>query len=102
MTEPTDADRPGHPDPGHPVVDFYWRPGCGFCWNLKRKLHKAGVAMAEHNIWEDPDAAAVVRGAARGNETVPTVGLGGEYLVNPTAAQVQALVGRHGPGAPGR
>ena len=77
-------------------VDFYWRPGCGFCWNLKRKLGKAGVALVEHNIWDDPDAAAVVRAAARGNETVPTIGLGGEYLVNPTAAQVVDLVQRHG------
>ena len=100
MSEPTDTQ--GVDGPAPDGVDFYWRPGCGFCWSLKRKLGKAGVAVVEHNIWEDPDAAAVVRAAARGNETVPTVGLGGEYLVNPTAAQVVALVERHAPGLLGR
>jgi mycoredoxin len=87
-------------DPTAPTptgVDFYWRPGCGFCSRLERKLAAADVPIVAHNIWEDPDAAAVVRAAARGNETVPTVGLGGEFLVNPSAAQVLALVERHAP-----
>lgn len=53
--------------------------------------------MRFHNIWEDPEAAAVVRAAARGNETVPTVVLDGEVLVNPTPQAVEALIARVAP-----
>ena len=69
-------------------VDFYWRPGCGFCSSLHRRLTGSGVELTMHNIWDDPDAAAVVRRATGGSETVPTVGIGGHYLVNPSANAV--------------
>ena len=32
------------------AVDFYWRPGCGFCVMLERGLNKAGVPLARHDI----------------------------------------------------
>ncbi len=69
-------------------VDFYWRPGCGFCMMLERSLTKAEVPLAKRNIWEDPGAAAVVREHANGNETVPTVVIGDVAMVNPPAGQV--------------
>lgn len=72
-------------------VTFYWRPGCVFCSSLRHKLVRAGVALDERNIWEDPDAAAFVRSVARGNETVPTVVVGDVPLVNPSGAEVLAL-----------
>lgn len=50
-----------------------------------------------HDIWADPDAAATVRAAAGGNETVPTVGLAGEFLVNPSLDAVIDLVARRAP-----
>ena len=74
-------------DPTRPV-DFYWRPGCGFCMLLSRRLKNAGVPMAKHNIWDEPKAAAFVRSVADGNETVPTVVIGEQALVNPSAKQV--------------
>lgn len=80
------------------ALDVYWRPGCPFCSSLKRSLKRRKVPMRFHNIWEDPDAAAVVRAAARGNETVPTVAIGGETLVNPTPQAVEALIERVAPG----
>ncbi len=80
--------------PDTPVVDFLWRPGCGFCANLHRQLTGAGVAMREFNIWEDDDAAARVRAAANGNETVPTVYVGEQSMVNPSLEQVLAAIGR--------
>lgn len=92
---------PEHPTddraPAPAAVDFYWRPGCGFCSMLRRGLRRRGIPVQEHNIWEDPDAAAVVRAAASGNETVPTVGIAGRYLVNPSAGAVERLVAEVAP-----
>ncbi len=75
-------------------VTVYWRPGCPYCAGLRRRLRKLGVATTEVNIWKDPAAAAVVRRSAGGNETVPTVVVGGKCLVNPTASAVMELAGR--------
>jgi glutaredoxin-like protein len=74
-------------------ITVYWRPGCPFCSMLKRSLTRAGVVTTDINIWDDPAAAAVVRTAARGNETVPTVEVDGRFLVNPSAGQVMAAAG---------
>lgn len=71
-----------------PAVDFYWRPGCPFCTMLERRLVARGVVLRKHNIWDDHDAAAVVRSHARGNETVPTVVIGETGLVNPSPDEV--------------
>lgn len=76
-----------------PEITVYWRPGCPFCRILRSSLHRAGVATTEINIWDDPSAAATVRGAAGGNETVPTVEVGGRFFVNPSAKQVLAAAG---------
>lgn len=79
-------------EPPTPEVVVYWRPGCPFCWSLRRGLDKAGVPRREVNIWDDPDGAAQVRAVADGNETVPTVSVAGEFLVNPSARTVVSLV----------
>jgi mycoredoxin len=70
------------------AVDFYWRPGCGFCMDLERSLSRAGIPMRKVNIWEDPANAAFVRSVANGNETVPTVVVGSAAMVNPRLRQV--------------
>lgn len=72
-------------------VTVYWRPGCGFCSSLLRALDRLGLAHQTVNIWEDPDGAAFVRQANRGNELVPTVDVAGTVLSNPTADEVAAL-----------
>ncbi len=76
------------------AVDFYWRPGCGFCAALERRLTRAGIPIHKLNIWENPDHAAVVRTVARGDETVPTVVVGDAALVNPSLRQVIAALER--------
>jgi glutaredoxin len=43
-------------------------------------------------IWRDPDAAAFVRSVASGNETVPTVVIGGQSVVNPPPRVVVAAL----------
>ncbi len=74
------------------TVQFYWRPGCPYCASLLRGLRRRGIAFDSVNIWEDPQAAARVRAVANGNETVPTVFVGEQALVNPSAAQVESLL----------
>jgi len=72
-------------------VTVYWRPGCGFCHRLFRGFDKAGLERTERNIWEDPEAREQLRGFTGGNETVPTVVVGGQVLVNPRPEEVVAL-----------
>ena len=71
-----------------PSVEVMWRPGCPYCSSLRRGLRRAGVVTTEHDIWSSVAAAARVREATGGDETVPTVVVGGRALVNPSARQV--------------
>ena len=70
------------------AVDFYWRPGCGFCMMLERGLNKAEIPLSKHNIWDDPAHAEVVRSHADGNETVPTIVIDDVAMVNPSTDDV--------------
>ncbi len=74
------------------AVEFYWRPGCPFCISLRQRLRRRGIPMQPVNIWEDPDAAARVRAATGGDETVPTVFVGTRPLVNPSVGQVESML----------
>jgi mycoredoxin len=71
-------------------VVLYTRPGCPYCYRLRRGLRRRRVPFGEVNIRHNSVAAAVVRTHANGTETVPTVRVGGRWLVNPTAATVSA------------
>jgi glutaredoxin-like protein len=73
----------GVPPPPQLPVTVYWRPGCGFCAVLLRRLESSALQYVALNIWDDPDAAAFVRSVANGNETVPTVVVGDRAMVNP-------------------
>ncbi len=75
-------------NPTPPTVEVMWRPGCPFCGSLRRGLSRAGVATIEHDIWSSADAAARVRSATGGDETVPTVFVVDRALVNPSVRQV--------------
>ncbi|MHB1505010.1 MAG: glutaredoxin domain-containing protein [Acidimicrobiales bacterium] len=75
-------------NPGSDLVTVYWRPGCPYCAALRRGLRRAGLPTAEVNIWTEPEAAAIVRSIAGGNETVPTVVVAGTGLVNPKVRTV--------------
>lgn len=71
-------------------VVIYWRPGCGFCSRLRSTLGADAEKATWVNIWEDKDAAAIVREANNGNETVPTVILDGTAVTNPDPSLVKA------------
>lgn len=90
MSDHADADAPAR-------IDLYWRPGCGFCTMLQRKLDKLGIDRVEHDIWQDPQDAAIVRRHANGNETVPTVVIGDTGFVNPSAGELVAFLTEHHP-----
>ena len=79
------------------AITFYWRPGCGFCMGLERKLDRLGIALDKRNIWEDPDAARTVRSIANGSETVPTIVVGEARMVNPSAESVLAAIRAEAP-----
>lgn len=74
------------------MIEVLWRPGCPYCSRLRRDLAHAGVVTVERDIWADPDAAARVRAATGGDETVPTVIVGTRALVNPRLSQVVTAV----------
>ena len=78
-------------------IDLYWRPGCGFCSMLQRKLDQLGIERVEHDIWDDADDAAIVRSHANGNETVPTVVIGDTGFVNPSVGQLVGFLIEHHP-----
>ncbi|MGW6704641.1 glutaredoxin domain-containing protein [Streptomyces sp. NPDC054956] len=66
---------------GRPVV--LWRPGCKYCIRLRFRLGRDARQLHWVNIWRDPAAAAEVRAANDGNETVPTVVVEGRPHTNP-------------------
>jgi mycoredoxin len=80
-----------------PEVLVYTRPGCPFCTSLRAGLRRQDLAFREINIWQDGEAARIVRSIADGNETVPTVVIGQWSAVNPSARQVVHAVGEHAP-----
>ena len=72
-------------------ITMYWRPGCGFCAALQRRLDAVGISYEGVNIWEDPEGAAYVRSVNGGNELFPTVTVGSQVLSNPSADDVIGL-----------
>ena len=71
---------------------MYTRPGCPFSAKLRLKLGLARIPYTTVNIWQDPEAAALVRSVNDGNELVPTVRIGETFLSNPTVRQVRATL----------
>ena len=83
-----------------PAPIVFWRPGCGFCAMLERRLSSAGVPYQRRNIWEDAEAAEFVRAMNDGNETVPTVVIGTDVYTNPPASVVLERLGVEPPEGP--
>lgn len=73
-------------------IEVLWRPGCPFCASLRRGLRRRAIATTEIDIWQDRDAAERIRAVTGGDETVPTVFVGGLALVNPRTRDVVAAI----------
>jgi mycoredoxin len=96
VTEPTGPSTEPDDAPRSPVT-VYWRPGCMFCSSLLRGLERWGLPFERIDIWEDPEAATVVRSVTGGAETVPTVMVEDLALVNPTTRDVLRVVAERAP-----
>ncbi|WP_420037694.1 glutaredoxin domain-containing protein [Streptomyces sp. cg28] len=81
---------------GRPVV--FWRPGCKYCLRLRIRLGRSARQLHWVSIWRDPAAAASVRAANDGNETVPTVVVAGVPHTNPHPEWVRQQLPQHVPG----
>ena len=79
------------PPPSQLPIVLYTRPGCRYCFLLRHRLRLRQLTFTEINIWSEPTAAAAVRAVADGNETVPTVHVAGQWLINPRARHVEQL-----------
>ncbi|MBP0457586.1 glutaredoxin domain-containing protein [Streptomyces montanisoli] len=77
---------------GRPIV--FWRPGCMYCIRLRMRLGRRARQLHWVNIWLDPDAAATVRAANEGNETVPTVLVADRPHTNPDPQWVRDQLSR--------
>jgi mycoredoxin len=79
------------------AITVYWRPGCIFCRPLLRWLDESGVPAERCDIWSDPEAAASLRAATGGPETVPTLVIGDVVLVNPSPRDVLRTLDERAP-----
>ncbi len=86
-----------------PELLVYTTATCGHCWSLKRWLTGERIAFREIEITDDPAAQQVVRTAANGYMSVPTVVFpDGSVLVEPSPAQVRATLTASGEATVGR
>ena len=69
---------------------MYTTSWCGYCRRLKRALAHHGVELIEVDVDAHPEFNSRIEEATGGYRTVPTVQIGDELLVNPTADQVLA------------
>jgi mycoredoxin len=73
---------------------MYTRPGCPFSAKLRVKLVLARIPFTRVDIWQEKDAAAVVRSVNDGNELVPTIRIGEVFLSNPSLREIRAVLGQ--------
>ena len=72
-----------------PVV--LWRPNCPFCKILFSGIERHGLDVELRNIWEDDEARELLNRRI-GSETVPSVLVGDEILVNPSITELISVV----------
>ena len=69
-------------------IDFFWRPGCGFCISRERRLESANIRFKKYNIWESKCDRSFVKLVANSNETISASRIGSTTLVHPSLGQV--------------
>ena len=74
---------------------MYTTSRCGYCVLLKRYLNFRGIAYEEVNIEDDPALQRQLEEWTGGYQTVPTVQIGEQVLVNPRGPDVEAALATH-------
>jgi mycoredoxin len=59
---------------------LYTTAWCGDCRRAKRFLNERGIAFAEVNVDEDPDAEDLILRVNNGRRKVPTIEVGGRHF----------------------
>ena len=73
-------------------ITVYSTTWCGHCKRLLRQLEEADIPFRIVDIDEEPQHGARIEAKTGGYRTVPTLDIGGDLLVNPTIAEVQAAL----------
>jgi mycoredoxin len=81
------------------TVVVLWRPHCPFCRILFSGLERHDIAFETRDIWNDDEARALLNERI-GCETVPSVLIGDELLVNPSISEVVEALRDAGATAP--
>jgi mycoredoxin len=84
---------------GQEDVVIYWRPDCVYCLDLLLRLKFTRLRYQKVDIRKDAGARAFVRSVADGCETVPTVVVAGQALVNPSKRELLEVVQARAPHA---
>jgi glutaredoxin-like protein len=74
------------------TMTVYWRPGCPYSARLRVRLRLARIPFDAVNIWENAEAATIVRSVNDGDELVPTVRIGERFMSNPSVRDVRAAI----------
>jgi mycoredoxin len=74
------------------TMTVYWRPGCPYSARLRVGLRLARIPFDAVNIWENAEAATIVRSVNDGDELVPTVRIGERFMSNPSVRDVRAAI----------
>lgn len=69
-------------------VTMYSTEWCSYCKTLKSAMSAKGIAFAEIDIEDEPEAGATLEALTGGYRTVPTLDVCGKYLVNPKITEV--------------
>lgn len=72
-----------------PVV--LWRPHCPFCRMLFAAIDRVGLEVETRDIWSDDEARALLNRRI-GCETVPSVLVGDDLLVNPSIDELLSAI----------
>jgi len=77
-------------------VAIYGNRWCGITQLIRRALDRAGVPYQYVDLDEHPSAHAKLEALARGRLRTPVVYIDGEWLMEPSLAEVRAVLARHG------
>jgi mycoredoxin len=84
--------------PGQPQVVVYGTQWCAGTQMARRSLDRLGVPYRFRDIDSDPAAESQVRWWTGGDASHPTLQIGNDILVEPTPAELQSALAKHGLG----